>query len=191
MSAIVAKVMNSTVGTSTVKPLDTILKESDAANVEKLNTYMTTIANNAADRLYNKLKSDVRLVGSDEVILRYDGTWSASTNGAYQRTSQGVTFSHNGTVVAKTLQSCPGNTDDVYTFSIAVYKESTSGARYVQSPEVSIPVGQFAEISIAFNVTVGTKYYIEIYSSENDANRNVDFCASFSQFSPTATIASS
>ena len=190
MSAIVAKVMNSTVGTSTVKALDTILKESDAANVEKLNTYMTTIANNAADRLYNKLKTDVKLVGSDEVIYHYSGTWKLLSNESYLQTTQGVSFSHNGTVKLKTVQCNESSGSNKY--EISVYKDSTSNSRYAQTGIVTVPAYQTVEMSLSFNVTAGTKYYIEIYSNLDDGQtRDLDFCGSLSQFSPTATLATS
>lgn len=189
MSAIVAKVMNSTVGTSTVKALDTILKESDAANVEKLNTYMTTIANNAADRLYNKLKSDVRLVGSDEVIFHYTGGWKDKANDNYVLTTNGVSFSHSGTVIAKTLQY--GTEDYGFEYEMTVYEDSSDGTNIAESGRIFIPEKQTAEISIAFNVTAGKKYYIELYCDDGNHNLYVDFCGSLEQFSPTATLATS
>lgn len=187
--AIVAKVMNSTVGTSTLKPLDTLIKESDAANVEKLNTYMTTIANNAADRLYNKLKADVKLVGSDEVILHYSGGWKDGSNTKYRVTTQGVSFSHNGAVIAKTFQS--NSSSEGKNYRINVYAGSSSGTPINASGNVYIPSEQAAEISVAFNVAVGTKYYVELYSSDTAPSDTVDFCGTLVQFSPTATIASS
>ena len=189
MDAGLAKVLNSTIGTSAVKALDTLMKESDTANVEKLNGYMTTIANNAADRLYNKLKADVKLVGSDEVILHYDGGWKEGSNAKYRVTTQGVSFSHNGAIIAKTFQSNSGSGEKNYRLN--AYAGSATGATIAASGNVSVPSGQSVEISIAFNVAVGTKYYIELYSSDTAPADTVDFCGTLVQFSPTATMATS
>lgn len=184
MSAIVAKVMNSTVGTSTVKALDTILKESDAANVEKLNTYMTTIANNAADRLYNKLKSDVRLVGSDEVLLRYTGGWNLTGNDRYLKTAKGVSFSHAGTVVAKTVQySVRNNTLNVYNSS-----DFQSANLIASGQNRIVSGGGDVEICVSFNVVPGTVYYFEIYCYDKGMEESLDLCATPYPFAATATI---
>ena len=184
MSAIVAKVMNSTVGTSAVKALDTILKESDAANVEKLNTYMTTIANNAADRLYNKLKSDVRLVGSDEVLFKYNGTWSLTSNDRYLTTTQGVSFSHSGTVIAKTVQ----NSDRENQFT--VFTKGADGSTTELAVETNDQTDEwgYVEISASFNVVPGQLYYFKIYTYETNGIKSLDLCATPYPFGATATI---
>ena len=182
MDAGLAKVMNSTVGTSAVKALDTIIKESDTANVEKLNTYMTTIANNAADRLYNKLKADVRLVGSDEVLGKYDGTWEESNNRAAW-TTKAVVFSHGGTVIAKTVQR---STDG---HSLYVYKGANINTSLIGTATHSKVTDSYdIELSTSFNVEAGQVYCFKIESNGTTPRQNLEFCATPYSLSPTVTI---
>lgn len=184
MDAGLAKVLNSTIGTSAVKALDTLMKESDTANVEKLNGYMTTIANNAADRLYNKLKSEVRLVGSDEVLIRYTGGWTLSGSDRYLKTAKGVSFSHAGTVVAKTVQYAEKNN------TLNVYKDSSFAQTSLIATEFNriVDGGGNVEICASFNVVPGTVYYFEVYCYDKGMEESLDLCATPYPFGATATI---
>ena len=89
MDAGLAKLMNSSVGTSALKALDTILKTDN-----------TTIANNAADRLFNSFKNSAKLVGSDEVMYNYTGTWTSD----YGDNVQGG-FGENDYVYTRVIRS--------------------------------------------------------------------------------------
>ena len=182
MDAGLAKVLNSTIGTSAVKALDTLMKESDTANVEKLNGYMTTIANNAADRLYNKLKADVKLVGSDEVLGKYDGTWGESNNRVVW-TTKAVVFSHGGTVIAKTIQK---STDG---HNISVYKgASVSTNAIATASHTKVTESYDVELSTSFNVDAGQVYCFRIESNGTTPKQILEFCATPYSLGSTVTI---
>jgi hypothetical protein len=181
MDAGLAKVMNSSVGTSAVKALDTLLKTDN-----------TTIANNAADRLFNSLKNSAKLVGSDEVMFVYSGDWvddnsfGGSFNGC--RTSSFIQFDTSGTVVFKTIQTGNRTDGNKHTFNLRAYDASGNQIRNVRA---DLSNGTTAEIQLSMNVTAGAKYKIGIgcYNTGYPA-QFLDVCGTMVLFSATATLSS-
>lgn len=150
MSAILAKILNSTVGTSSLKALDTILKADN-----------TTIANNAADRLFNSLKSSSTLVGSDDVMFKYNGGWGSKATGqagfnsdiTSKIASSFIQFGASGTVIIKCLfRNASSYGQDCY-----IRVLNASGG-VVDTVEHDVEEGATVEISMNLNVTAGTKY---------------------------------
>lgn len=167
MDAGLAKVMNSSVGTSALKALDTILKTDN-----------TTIANNAADRLYNKLMNNVKLIGSDELMYHYKGTWTGTPQYKYSETA--ITFDKSGTVVFKTRQLNLDTSTTKYCY-LAVNGGASGSNRIVSTGNVYVPSGATVELSLAVNVTAGTKYYVEIFGhGDFGVTGYVDVCGTLS-----------
>ena len=194
MDAGLAKVLNSSVGTSTLKALDTILKESDATNVTALKTQMTTSANAAADRLFNSLKSSAKLVGSDDVMFTYLGGWTYDSSGndfgssfyAY-KTNSFVQFDTSGTVIIKTVQSGQRN-DSPHTFYMRAYDASGNQVKTVQANLLYNTTG---EIKLSLNVTAGSKYRFVIgWYNYGNGSPNLDVCGTMVMFGATATLSS-
>ena len=172
MDAGLAKIMNSSVGTSAVKALDAILKTDN-----------TAIANSAADRLYSLLKSELRLVGSDEVLHHYDGAWTQNRGNA--TTSKYLSFNTSGTVVLKTIQT---NSDSEHSRSIRVYEGSTTNPTVtIDSVYVNMPQNSMAEISVAINVKPNTKYYVSVFCTNANyyPQTNLDVCGKLVPFTGT------
>lgn len=193
MDAGLAKVLNSSVGTSTLKALDTILKESDATNVTALKTQMTTSANAAADRLFNSLKSSAKLVGSDDVMFTYGGAWSWGSetefgSGFYHcSTNSFVLFDTSGTVIIKTVQSGQ-RSDSPHTFYMRAYDASGNQVKTVQANLLYNTTG---EIKLSLNVTAGSKYRFVIgWYNYGNGSPNLDVCGTMVIFGATATHSS-
>lgn len=160
MSALLAKVLNSSVGTSTLKPLDKLLE---------------TVANNAADKLFNSLKNSVTVISSDETMLSYNGAWeNAAASGSFigYQTTNYIKFDCNGVVRLKTVQK--GNrTDYNHTYDIYVYDET--GAT-VATTSMGIAYGATAEISVDFNVSSSKKYKVKIMCyNTGSPTKNITF----------------
>ena len=195
MDAGLAKVVNSTVGTSTVKALDTILKESDTTNVNALKTQMTTSGNAAADRLYDKLKASAKLVGSDDVMFTYTGEWTGASGSNSEfgsafndyKTKSFISFDTTGTVVIKTRQQGK-RSDYPHTYYIRAYDAS---GNQVKTAEGSLPYNTTGDIMLSLNVTAGSKYKFVI-SGYNSGypSQNLDVCGKIMIFGATATISS-
>lgn len=181
MSAIIAKLMNSTVGTSSTKALDAILKTDN-----------TAIANNAADRLYNAINNSVKLVGSDETILAYDGGWATYTpsNSKFsgRQTSSYMTFGKSGVVRFKTVQK-GSRSDATHTFYLII---CNSSGTEIGRTEVSLGMDAVAEISCEINVTAGTKYQVKLEcyntSTSGTLSAKVSACATPVVFGVTASV---
>ena len=181
MSAILAKILNSTVGSSTITPLDTLLG---------------TVANNAADRLYTKLKADVKLVGSEEVLYNYTGGWTSynvNSTGKWlgfdneRRMNKYISFSSSGTVV---LKPTIVNSNSASTSYLVEVRNSSGTA--VFSQYFALVANTTAAISVPINVVAGTKYMMAIGSNSNISNvTNLNACATPVQFGVTTTESTS
>lgn len=162
MSALLAKVLNSSVGTSTITALDKLLE---------------VVANNAADRVVNSLKSSVKIIASDETLLSYSGEWQSdySSSTAYYITKNYVKFDCDGVVRVKTVQSGGTINSSPYQYTIKV--TDSSGTEVGSSPTVSLSTSANAEIYIDVNVKAGVGYKVSIKKVADSTfpNRNVTF----------------
>lgn len=186
MDAGLAKVMNSSVGTSTLKALDAILKTDN-----------TAIANNAADRLFNSLKNSAKLIGSDDVMFTYSGEWtygSGSGNNPifgsgfnHYLANSFVQFDTSGAVTIKTVQT-GARTDAKHTFYLRVYDSS---GNQITTTAGNLANGTTAEIKLDFNVTAGSKYKFAIGGyNVGSLSPNLNVCGKTVIFGATATITS-
>lgn len=186
MDAGLAKTLNSSVGTSTLKSLDTILKTDN-----------TTIANNAADRLFNSLKNSSKLVGSDDVLFAYSGGWTF-TNGDsdtdfgrnydYYKTNSFIQIGSSGAVTFKTTQLGMDATNGTMPVQLRVY--DSSGAT-VGNIVTEIPQGVSAEVSVSVNVTANAKYKVAIaFYNGGNAHTNLTVCGKTIILAPTVTMTS-
>ena len=170
MDAGLAKTLNSSVGTSALKALDTILKTDN-----------TTIANNAVDRLFNNLVASSKLVGSDDVMYVYSGTWTSDNSKEY-KTSYFIQFDKSGSVTIKTTQNASS-------FSMgdrALYVYDSNGTTIAQAG-ATLSEGMTVELSCSINVTAGSKYKFSVYDKNGYANHNVRVCGKTIMFAPTIT----
>lgn len=186
MDAGLAKLMNSSVGTSALKALDTILKTDN-----------TTIATNAADKLFNSFKNSAKLVGSDEVMYNYTGTWSygygnqvqggfGESDYAYIANSF-IKFDTSGTVIIKTLQTARSSTY-VGTYYLRVIDDK---GVTIGTSSAYVPVDAEVEISYSLNVTAGAKYKIVLAgSSHNSPDDNFVVCGKTMLLGATVTLTS-
>ena len=149
MDAGLAKVMNSSVGTSTLKALDAILKTDN-----------TAIANNAADKLYNLFKSNVKLVGSDNVMFSYSGTWANrqydTSIGTLYCTSNLITFDTSGTVRFM-LPIKRGSAASMYMY---IFDESDVVVGKLTAIDVKADTPIIATLDV--NVSTGKKYRLGV-----------------------------
>ena len=183
MDAGLAKIMNSSVGSSALKALDTILKTDN-----------TTIANNAADRIFNNLKNSTKLVGSDDVLFTYSGEWTrlkASESAWYgdsfdgYETTSYIQFNTSGTVSLKTTQT-NGRDDGTSDFKYRVY--DSAGNVLVNKRIYDIASSSTVEFTIDINVTSGTKYKFAIVAESGaSASTNLNVCGKTILFGPTIT----
>lgn len=187
--AIVAKVMNSTVGSNSLKSLDTILKE-----------HMTTVGNNSADRLFNSLKSSTKLVGSDDVLYTYTGDWAYvdyNQNGTWMpsgfvgyETSSYIKVDTSGTIVFRTIQRSD-LTDDYNATEEFRYAVIDGSGNIISKADQSIvlPHQTTVEIKMSANVTAGNKYKIAIArKGGNYPDRKVDICGKTIILAPSVTV---
>ncbi len=176
MSGMLAKVMNSTVGTSNFKSLDVALTE----------------------RIYDKLNSETRLVGSDNVLYYYDGTWTEvdgdwmSDNDVLRSTYDGILtggfrLSHSGMVIFKTTQTSPA-----YGVRYALVVRDSSGAE-IGSTVFQVPAGMEDmpfDILLPMQVEAGETYSVVL--ANDTGGRNIDeilnICATPVICAPTVTL---
>lgn len=189
MSAILAKILNSTVGSSTITPLDTLLG---------------TVANNAADRLYTKLKADVKLVGSDDVLYTYTGGYTHYSDysgnkgdswmgAAFEcRMSSYISFSASGTVTVKlSVRNTQGAS-----MSSRLQVRNSSGV-IIYDDYFSCSGNSATTFSFDMNVTAGTKYMIGYANDSGAASSSyvkpvtLDICATPVLFGATTTLSTS
>ena len=185
MDAGLAKLLNSSVGTSTLKALDAILKTDN-----------TTIANNAADRIFNNLKNSTKLVGSDDVLFAYNGSWtalSASSDAWYGSKYSGsatrsyLQFNTSGTVTLKTTQKGT-DSDGPQNYK---YRVTDSAGNVITEGSAAIAYESTAEISCNVNVTAGTKYKFEIVGHVDGGYNNEEnllVCGKTIMFAPSVTL---
>jgi hypothetical protein len=156
MDAGLAKVLNSTVGTSTLKALDQIFFDN------------------------------VKLIASDEVLYKYSGGWTnkqiTTADRGNDSTENPIIFDTSGTVIFKTVVENYNGTGST-SISITVKdsagntKGSASGT-VVMTSESSKKVEY--EISCIVNVTAGETFTVHTTSSDpyaKTAPRNVYICA--------------
>ena len=196
MDAGLAKVLNSSVGTSTTKALDTILKESDATNVTALKTQMTTSANGGADRLFDKLKASSKVVGSEDVMFTYTGGWKSAFgdsaklgSGNECETTSFILFDTSGTVKIKTRQ-IGKRSENLHQYKIGAYDASGT---LIKTVEEHIPYNTTADITLSLNVTAGSKYKFIIYcynANSTYPSQNLDVCGKTMMFGATASLSS-
>jgi hypothetical protein len=144
MSGMLAKVINSSVGTSDFKSLDEVLL------------------------------SKIRLIGSDDVFFSYDGEWVTENSDYTYRTSSYITFDTDGAVKFKTYFSdySTNGVDKTTTMTIAV--EDVTGTT-IEASSTAIYLDDNAaatsdyELSVAVNVTKGSKYKVRLSSSNTSS----------------------
>lgn len=163
MSGMLAKVMNSTVGTSDFKSLDVAI----------------------SDNLYSKLKSGVRLIGSDDVLCQYAGTWSTSDSGSYEGfITNEFMFSHSGVVTFKTKQSG----DARWRMQIYVATK-TDPLREEYVFKGDYPDDEPFTLSATVTVVAGERYSVRITNTGSlSMDENLTICATPVMFAPTVTI---
>ena len=178
MDAGLAKLMNSSVGTSALKALDTILKTDN-----------TTIANNAADRLINSLKNSTKLVGSDEVLFSYEGQWTPTdeitgcANG--YKSSSFIKFDTSGTVTIKTLQT-GGRSNNKEEYRIKAIDSSGNQIKFVSA---ELDYGATGYIELELNVTAGSKYkFVVANGNYSVVEPNLLVCGKTIMFAPAITL---
>lgn len=167
MSGMLAKVMNSTVGTSDFKSLDVALTE----------------------KIYNKFNSETRLIGSDDVLYYYEGDWT-KTDGvpldSYSGYTSGeFTFSHSGVVFFKTLQSHDGSSN----WRMEVYGDDGEevGGESINNNDFTTETA-FFEIIAPIQVEAGKAYSVLISSNDARVDRNLSLCATPVICAPTVTL---
>ena len=143
MDAGLAKVLNSTVGTSTMKSLDKVLLDN------------------------------VKLIGSDEVLLVYDGGWTyqAIEGTGYNISSKKIEFQAEGSVIFKGL--IKNITNGTNTWSMSV-RNTNQGVLDIET--VTIPGQTQVELSFPLNVTKGQQVTIW-FSGTNMGMDNVTVTA--------------
>jgi hypothetical protein len=168
MSAIIAKLLNSTVGTSSTKALDTILKTDN-----------TTIANNAADRLYGLFNNNAKLVAADEILYVYSGTWSSNDSSIFGSQATGyktlnyISFDKSGTV--RLVFSHKNTSSSETSAYLRVY--DGSGSQIATITEY-VKANTSVEVSLDVNVTAGSKYKVAVgYSNSVGGSSNLRVCA--------------
>jgi hypothetical protein len=155
MSGMLAKVMNSTVGTSNFKSLD--------------------------EAVYNRFKNDVRLVGAEEVLFSYDGGWTElsdipTTSYRGYITTKSIKFSHSGTVIFKTTQPHPESS--TVTYVITIRDSSGNNLKQISNEVEGSGEAYDLDITMAFNVTAGTPYKIILSrTSTKPKNQDLKICA--------------
>ena len=148
MSGMLAKVINSSVGTSSFKSLDEVLL------------------------------SKVRLVGSDDAFFAYNGAWTNNTDAYTKYTSSYITFDISGTVNFKVFFSTytsAGGADKRTDMSITV--KDSAGTTIAETETTVWTTDNAAdnteyELAVAVNVTAGTKYRIQTKSSNSSTYVN-------------------
>lgn len=180
-SAILAKILNSTVGSGAITPLDTLLG---------------TIANNAADRLYTKLKADVKLVGSEDVLYSYTGGWTdygINSSGKWtgyeyeKRTSNYMSFSAGGSVTITVNVSNSTPSSQFHHIEV----QNSSGTK-VAEYDFSIAASSSAVVSLSVNVATGDKYKLTV--ARNNGTPSISYmnvCATPVLFGVTTTLSTS
>lgn len=177
MSGMLAKVMNSTVGTNNFKSLDVALTE----------------------KIYDKLNSETRLVGSDNVLFNYaGGTWTdvdgdwMSDNDILRGTYDGILtggfrLSHSGMVVFKTTQTSPA---DGVRYALVV--RDGSGAE-IGRALFDVPAGMEDmpfDILLPMQVEAGETYSVVL--ANDTGGRNIDeilnICGTPVICAPTVTL---
>ena len=178
MDAGLAKVMNSSVGSSALKALDTILKTDN-----------TTIANNAADRLFNSLKNSVKLVASDETMFAYNGTWGHFNIDGKEFTNKGtlqfMQFDKSGTVRFALVFT---NEHSSASYEQAIYVVDSSHKTIAKSDLITVAPKTTVLIWVDANVVAGGKYKCAFENSSYLQVLNV--CATPVLFGATATLTS-
>lgn len=141
MDAGLAKVLNSTVGTSNIKSLDKIFSDN------------------------------IRLVGSEDVMYVYDGTFKATLQEEYAAntltSNQYITFDTPGAVRIKTEQTLYTNSDANASagkpVEITLFVLNQSGTVIASAKTGYISVsGTVVELWVDINVIPGEKYKIKI-----------------------------
>lgn len=145
MSGMLAKVINSSVGTSDFKSLD------------------------------EQLLSKVRLVGSDDVFFAYDGGWTDSADSYTRYTTSYIKFDTEGTVNFKVFFSRYTTTTGVDKKTNITLTVKDGNGTVVAEAVTSVQMTDNAaydndyELSVAVNVTKGSKFRIQTDSS-NDSS---------------------
>lgn len=143
MSGMLAKVINSSVGTSSFKSLDEVLL------------------------------SKIRLVGSDDVFFSYEGDWSNVNDAYTKETTSYIVFDTDGTVNFKTFFNTYSNTGDKATVvKLMVLNSSGSTIASVEKGVVTKADEENAshyELSVPVNVTKGAKYKVRTSSSSSSS----------------------
>lgn len=165
MSGMLAKVLNSTVGTNNFKSLDVAMTE----------------------KICDRLKSETRLIGSDDVLYVYDGQWKRTDDdpdtGYKGKTTDGFTFSHSGLALFKTTQLQEEGVDwYMYVYCDGVRIEK------VNIPEDDVEVDLYFDIVIPVAVEAGKTYSVFISGYEEAPSANLSVCATPVMFAPTVTL---
>lgn len=167
MSGMLAKVLNSTVGTSSFKSLDEVLPS----------------------KIYDKFKADVGLVGSEKVLYTYGGAWTALENSDSYRRQQASTkikFGCGGVVLFKTVQALKTSQGE-----IRIEIKNNAGT-VLKSATYTLPASTSdlteVELSCPFNVTAGTEYTVLLLKYGSNPTTNFHVCAEPVMFCPTVTL---
>jgi hypothetical protein len=166
MSGMLAKVLNSTVGTSDFKSLDVALTE----------------------RIYDKLNSETRLIGSDDVLYYYEGSW-IKTDGVPLDSYSGYTtyefsFSHSGVVLFKTTQEHRSGTN----WRMMVYDAIGEEIASASLNDNDLTDNVFFDMIIPMTVRAGEAYSVLISSNDARVDRNLSICATPVICAPTVTL---
>lgn len=168
MSGMLAKVMNSTVGTSNFRSLDEAI----------------------ADKVHDKLSSSVRFIGSDNVLCHYTGTWSTKNGeptSSYEGFStQEITFSHSGVVIFKTTQTA---NEEPWTMYVRDVNTNADVGKSTPAYD-DLSVGVSFDMTVLATVEAGKPYIVIISNKDAPAERqmNLTICATPVMFAPTVTI---
>jgi hypothetical protein len=151
----IKRALNSTLGTSTFKPLDKIILDN------------------------------TRIVASDDVFFVYDGAWSeggatsdTASNGWYRRTNSYIKFDRAGSVKFKWLQSNKASSSSgAGSYSEAKIRVIDETGAVVGSYSASLPLittnySQY-EITVPINVETGKKYKVDVQRSSSYMDFNL------------------
>lgn len=162
MDAGLAKVVNSTMGTSNFKPLDKIFSDN------------------------------AKLVGSDEVMFDYTGEWTEVKDGGGgfnssiygTMTTSFIQFDKSGTVIIKTRQKNAGTSDMTYYIRV-----DDSNGNTVATGSYKVVQGATVDLLLSLNVTSGVRYKVAVgvYNSGNVA-RVFSVCGKTILFGATVTV---
>lgn len=150
MDVALGRLLNSTVGTTSYKPLDKIIL------------------------------GNVRLIGSDSVLFTYDREWVQGDSSIYAygqwgvKTSSFIKFDTAGTVRFVTTQRSELAVAKSYT--IRVYDANDT---VIATYSADVPSGTTAEISVNINVTAGSKYKFSCAcpATQNLPAKSLNICA--------------